>query len=47
MSCVFCIDADTIVWLFLCEDVGPRVHEVEMVREIARQEPVRLSRGEL
>ena len=41
MTCVFCIDFDTIVWLFVCADVGPCGREVEMVRALARQEPVR------
>jgi hypothetical protein len=46
MTCVFCIDVDTIVWLFVCADVGPCGREVEMVRALAHQEPVRPPRGE-
>jgi hypothetical protein len=42
MTCVFCIDVDTIIWLFVCEDVGPRRHEVELMRASTRQEPGRL-----
>jgi hypothetical protein len=38
MTCVFCIDADTIICLFVCADVGPRGHEVELLRASARQE---------
>jgi hypothetical protein len=38
MTCVFCIDADTIIWLFVCADVGPRGCEVEMIRVSARPE---------
>jgi hypothetical protein len=41
MTCVSCIDADTINWLFVCADVGARGCEVEMVRARDRQEPVR------
>jgi hypothetical protein len=46
MTCVLCIDVDTIIWLFVCADVGPRGHEVELMRASARQEPVRPPRGE-
>jgi hypothetical protein len=39
------MDADAIV-SFLCVDVGPRRHEVELVRASARQGLVRPPRGE-
>jgi hypothetical protein len=45
MTCVFCIDDDTIIWLFVCADVGPRVCEVELLRVSAPQEPSRPPRG--
>jgi hypothetical protein len=38
MTCVFGIDVDTIIWLFVCADVGPRGCEVELLRASARQE---------
>jgi hypothetical protein len=38
MTCVFCIDVDTIVWVFVCADVGPRGCEVELMRVPTRQE---------
>ena len=45
MTCVFGIDVDTIFWLFVFVDVGPRECEVELVRVSARKEPGRLSQG--
>jgi hypothetical protein len=38
MTCVFGIDADTIYCLFVCADVAPRRHEVELLRAPACQE---------
>jgi hypothetical protein len=32
MTCVFCIDVDTIVWLFVCVDVGPCGLKFELLR---------------
>jgi hypothetical protein len=32
MTCVYGIDVDTIVWLFVCADVAPRGREVELLR---------------
>jgi hypothetical protein len=45
MTCVFGIDVDTIIWLFVCADVAPRGREVELLRASARQEPGRPPRG--
>ena len=45
MTCVLCIDDDTIFCLFICVDVGPRGHEVELMRASIGQELGRLSRG--
>jgi hypothetical protein len=45
MTYVYGIDADTIVWLFVCADVAPRGREVELLRAPARHEPGRLLRG--
>jgi hypothetical protein len=47
MTCVLCIDVDTIICLFVCADVGPHGHEFELMRASARQGPVRPPRGEL
>jgi hypothetical protein len=41
MTCVLCIDVDTIIWLFVCADVEPRRRDVELMRASAHQEPVR------
>ena len=38
MTCVYGIDVDTIIWLFVCENVGPHGREVELMRASARQE---------
>jgi hypothetical protein len=46
MTYVLCIDVDTIIWLFVCADVGPRGHEVELMRAPTHQDPVRPPRGE-
>jgi hypothetical protein len=35
------MDVDAILCLFVCADVGPHGHEVELVRVLARQGPVR------
>jgi hypothetical protein len=40
------IDADAILCLFVCADVGPRRREVDLVRVPAREGPVRPLRGE-
>jgi hypothetical protein len=40
------MDVDAIFCLFVCADVGPRGHEVELMRAPARQEPVRSPQGE-
>jgi hypothetical protein len=40
------MDVDAIICLFVCAYVGPRRHEVELVRASARQGPVRPPRGE-
>jgi hypothetical protein len=45
MTCVFGIDVDTIFWLFVCADVGPRECEVELLRVSARKEPGRPPQG--
>jgi hypothetical protein len=45
MKYVFCIDVDTVVWLFVCADVGPRGHEVELMRVSARQKLGRPPQG--
>jgi hypothetical protein len=45
MTCVFCIDVDTIICLFVCAYVGPRGHEVELLRASAHQEMGRPPRG--
>jgi hypothetical protein len=44
MTYVYDIDVDTICFLFVCADVAPRRHEVELRRASARQEPERSSR---
>jgi hypothetical protein len=41
MTCVFGIDVDTICYLFICADVAPRGHKVELLRASACQEPGR------
>jgi hypothetical protein len=38
MTYVFCIDDDTIIWLFLCADVRPRRCKVELMRVLTPQE---------
>jgi hypothetical protein len=45
MTCVVCIYADTIVWLFVCADVGPREPKVELLRASAHQELGRPPQG--
>jgi hypothetical protein len=45
MTYVYCIDADTICFLFVCVDVAPHGHEVELLRVPDRQEPGRQSWG--
>jgi hypothetical protein len=48
MTYVFCIYADTIIWLFVCADVGPRGHEGELLRVSDCQEsgrPPRVGEG--
>jgi hypothetical protein len=46
MTCVLCINVDTIVWLFVCANVGPRGHEVVLMRASSHQDPVRPPWGE-
>jgi hypothetical protein len=41
------MDVDAILCLFVCVDVGPHRCEVEWVRALARQGPVRPLQGEL
>jgi hypothetical protein len=45
MTYVYDIDVDTICFLFVCADVAPRRHEVELLRVSACQEPERPLRG--
>jgi hypothetical protein len=40
------MDVDAILCLFVCADVGPRGREVELVRALACQGPVRPPRGD-
>jgi hypothetical protein len=44
---VYDIYADTICCLFVCENVAPQGHEVELRRASTHQEPERPSRGGL
>jgi hypothetical protein len=46
MTYAYDIDVDTIYCLFVCVDVAPCGHEVELWRALARHEPERLPRGE-
>jgi hypothetical protein len=46
MPYVYDVDVDTICCLFVCADVAPRRHEVELQRVLARQEMERFPRGE-
>jgi hypothetical protein len=41
------MDDDSILFLFVCADVGPRGREVELVRSLVHQGMVRPPRGEL
>jgi hypothetical protein len=45
MKYVYDIDADTICCLFVCADVAPRGHEVELRRAPTRQELERPPQG--
>jgi hypothetical protein len=45
MTYVYDIDVDTTIWLFVCANVAPRGHEVELLRAPTHQEPEKLPWG--